>query len=459
MNHDFASLPLSPAMLANLDALEYRAMTPIQAAVLPSVLAGRDVIAQARTGSGKTAAFGLGLLARVDAHDAATQALVLCPTRELADQVGKQLRLLARATPNLKLAIVCGGVPMYPQVSSLRHGAHVVVGTPGRVAKHLRKGSLALDRVAVVVLDEGDRMLDMGFADEILGIVRQIPSARQTLLFSATYPEGIERISAAIQREPIRVAVDEAHAATHIEQIFYPADHGRGPAMVGTWLKQHRPSSALVFCNTKAQCASLADSLARQGIHALALHGDLEQVDRDRVLAMFANRSCPVLVATDVAARGLDIAELGAVINFELPRDPEIYVHRIGRTGRAGASGIALSLFTPAQKPWVRAIEAFQQTPAKLGDPSEIVASSDARLEAPMVTLWIRGGRRDKLGAGDVLGTLTSAGGVLGSQVGKIAIGDRWTYVAIERAVADQALAHLQRELIKKRHFDVRRVD
>ncbi len=458
MTQGFASLPLSPAMLANLDALEYREMTPIQAAVLPAVLAGRDVIAQARTGSGKTAAFGLGLLARVDPRDPATQALVLCPTRELADQVGKQLRLLARALPNLKLAIVCGGVPLYPQVSSLRHGAHVVVGTPGRVAKHLRKATLALERVAVVVLDEGDRMLDMGFADEILGIVRSIPQTRQTLLFSATYPDGIERISAAIQRDPIRVAVDEAHAATHIEQTFYPVEHGRGPALVAAWLKQHRPGSTLVFCNTKAQCAALADALARVGIHALALHGDLEQADRDRVLAMFANRSCPVLVATDVAARGLDIAELGAVINFELPRDPEIYVHRIGRTGRAGASGLALSLYTPAQKPLVRAIEAFQQTPAKHGDPAQLDLTNDAKLEAPMVTLAIRGGRRDKLGAGDVLGTLTSAGGVLGSQVGKIAIGEHWTYVAIERAVADQALAHLQREPIKRKHFDVRRV-
>jgi ATP-independent RNA helicase DbpA len=458
MTQGFASLPLSPAMLANLDALEYREMTPIQAAVLPAVLAGRDVIAQARTGSGKTAAFGLGLLARVDPRDTATQALVLCPTRELADQVGKQLRLLARALPNLKLAIVCGGVPLYPQVSSLRHGAHVVVGTPGRVGKHLRKGTLVLACVQVVVLDEGDRMLEMGFADEILAIVRTLPPERQTLLFSATYPEGIERISAAIQRDAVRVAVDEAHAATHIEQIFYPVEHGRGPGLVASWLKHHRPASTLVFCNTKAQCATLAEALARADIQALALHGDLEQVDRERVLAMFTNRSCPVLVATDVAARGLDIAELEAVINFELPRDPEIYVHRIGRTGRAGASGVALSLFTPAQKSLVRAIEAFQQTPAKLGDPAELDTPTEARLEAPMVTLAIRGGRRDKLGAGDILGTLTSTGGVLGSQVGKIAIGERWSYVAIEREVADQALAHLQREPIKKRHFDIRRI-
>lgn len=460
MSEHFTSLPLSPAMQANLDALEFREMTPIQAAVLPSLLAGRDVIAQARTGSGKTVAFGLGLLARVEVHDSATQAVVLCPTRELAEQVGKQLRKLARALPNLKLAIMCGGVPLHPQVASLRHGAHVVVGTPGRIGKHLRKGTLVLDRVSVVVLDEGDRMLDMGFADEILAIVRALPRARQTLLFSATYPDGIERISAAIQRDPVRVAVDEAHAAPHIDQVFYPVEHGRGVAFVAAWLARHQPASSLVFCNTKAQCAALAEGLADRHIHALALHGDLEQVDRDRVLAMFANRSCPVLVATDVAARGLDISELAAVINFELPREPEIYVHRIGRTGRAGASGVAISLFTPAQARLVEAIEAFQQSPAKRGDPGELALDPDRerRLEAPMVTLCIRGGRRDKLGPGDVLGTLTAAGGVLGSQVGKITIGERWTYVAIAREVADAALAHLRRQPIKKRHFDVQRV-
>lgn len=458
MPASFATLPLSPAVLANLEALEFHEMTPIQAAVLPAVLDGRDVIAQARTGSGKTAAFGLGLVERVDIRDPATQALVLCPTRELADQVGQQLRLLARSTPNLKLAIVCGGVPLHPQVSSLRHGAHVVVGTPGRIHKHLRKRTLVLDRVAFVVLDEGDRMLEMGFADELRAIVQALPEDRQTLLFSATFPPGIGQISAEIQRDALRISVDEAYAASHIEQTFFPIEPGRGPAFVAAWLGHHRPPSTLVFCNTKAQCAELAEVLHDRKIHALALHGDLDQVDRDRVLALFANRSCPVLVATDVAARGLDIAELAAVINFELPRDPEIYVHRIGRTGRAGASGLAISLFRPDRRRRLEEIEQFQGSPAQLGDPSAYPELAEVRLEAPMVSLSIRGGRRDKLRAGDVLGALTSPGGVLGSQVGKIAIGERWTHVAIERAVADRALEHLRREPIKGRRFSIMRV-
>jgi ATP-dependent RNA helicase DbpA len=461
MNRDFSSLPLPPEVLANLATLDYLEMTPIQAAVLPVVLAGRDVIAQARTGSGKTAAFGLGLLARIDPRDPSTQALVLCPTRELADQVGKELRRLARATANLKIEILCGGVPMHPQTASLRHGTHVAVGTPGRIAKHLRKGTLVVDQVAVAVLDEGDRMLEMGFADEILAIVQQLPEDRQTLLFSATYPDDIASISANIQRNAERIEVDEAHAATHIEQTFYPIegfDHERGAELVAAWLEQHRPSATLVFCNTKAQCAGLATTLSLRGIQALAIHGDLDQVDRDRVLAMFANGSCPVLVATDVAARGLDIATLDAVINFELPRDPEVYLHRIGRTGRAGASGRVASFFSERQRGALRAIEGFQGTTAIVGDASELPPPSGEGLRASMVTLCIRGGRRDKLRPGDILGTLTSPGGLEGAQVGKIAIGERLSYVAVEREVAQRALTHLGREPIKRRRFAVQRI-
>ncbi|MBC8070059.1 MAG: ATP-dependent RNA helicase DbpA, partial [Deltaproteobacteria bacterium] len=339
MTTPFSSLGLAPAMLANLAALGYETMTPIQAASLPEILAGHDLIAQARTGSGKTAAFGLGLLGKVEPRRAGTQAIVLCPTRELAEQVATELRKLARPLANLKLLVLCGGVPLGPQLGSLRHGAHVVVGTPGRIGKHLRAGTLELGAVQVLVLDEGDRMLDMGFADEIIAIVDHTPASRQTLLFSATYPADIERISAAIQREPRRIAVDEAHDAAHIEQHFHEVASSAAIDALARLLAHHRPSSAVVFCNTKLRGAEVARELGRLGVPALALHGDLEQPDRERTLAMFANGSARVLVATDVAARGLDIDELAAVINLELPLDAEVYVHRIGRTGRAGAGG------------------------------------------------------------------------------------------------------------------------
>ncbi|HET6583361.1 MAG TPA: helicase-related protein, partial [Nannocystaceae bacterium] len=305
-------------------------------------------------------------------------------------------------------------------------------------------------------LDEGDRMLDMGFADEILAIVGHTPRARQTLLFSATYPPEIERMSATIQRDALRIDVDEAHAAPHIEQIFHEVEPALVTDAVVALLAHHRPPSTLVFCATKVQCAALARALHERGGQALAIHGDLEQPERDRALTLFANGSCPVLVATDVAARGLDIDELAAVINVELPREPEVYVHRIGRTGRAGASGLAISLFAPSELPRLRAIEALQHTSARV---LPLPAAGGTLPVAPRITLSIRAGRRDKLRAGDVLGALTNDGGIASAHVGKIAVGDRLTYVAIDRAHADAALRHLQRIPIKGRRLPVQRVE
>lgn len=458
----FACLQLAPRVLANLAELGYSAMTPIQAAALPLVLAGRDVIAQAKTGSGKTVAFGLGLLARVDPRRPAPQAFVLCPTRELADQVTGEIRKLARITANLKVLTLCGGVPLGPQIASLRHGAHVVVGTPGRVGKHLRDGRLDPSHVEVVVLDEGDRMLDMGFAPEILDILATTPASRQTLLFSATFPPEIERMSAEIQRDPVRVSVDEAHAAGHIEQTFFEVARASADEAIANLLAHHQPSSTLVFCNTRIRCAALTIALRRAGIAALALHGDLEQPDRDRALCLFANGSARVMVATDVAARGLDVDGLAAVINAELPLDPEVYVHRIGRTGRAGRGGIAFALFDPDEVGRLRAIESFQGARARvesLPRAEAQLAEASPRFPAPArVTLAVDAGRRDKLRPGDVLGALTNAGGIAAANVGKIDVGDRVTYVAIDREFSDAALLHLQRTPIKGRRIAVTRV-
>lgn len=454
MSTAFATLGLADPVLANLRALGYAEMTPIQAASLPAILAGRDVIAQARTGSGKTAAFGIGICARVDPRVPATQALVLCPTRELAEQVAAEVRRLARTSKNLKLLVLCGGVPLGPQLGSLRHGAHVVVGTPGRIGKHLRAGRLVLGDVGMLVLDEGDRMLDMGFADEILAIVAETPASRQTLLFSATFPPEIERITAAIQRDPQRIAVDEAHDAAHIEQHFHRVEPAELTAALVTVLRHHGPSSAVIFCNTRIGCAKAAAELQRAGLDALALHGDLEQPDRERILAMFANGSARVLVATDVAARGLDIDGLAAVINLELPLDPEVYVHRIGRTGRAGAGGLAISLLTPAELPRLRAIEAVQRRDAHI---TTLPAADDAEPMPPTqrATLVIHGGRKHKLRAGDILGALTGDGGIGAGHIGKIDVGDRVSYVAVDRTHLAKARMHLERGTIKGRRMCV----
>ena len=341
----FAQLSLHPALLENLQSLEYHAMTPIQAQSLPAILEGKDVLAQAKTGSGKTAAFALGLLQKLDVRSLAVQGLVLCPTRELADQVAGEIRRLARLIPNVKVLTLCGGMPINPQFSSLEQGAHIVVGTPGRVQKHLDKESLSLDSLKIWVLDEADRMLDMGFADAMREIAKGCPRQRQTLLFSATYPDDIQKLSAEFQRSPLSVRVESTHSAHQIEQRFFelPNQEAKFPALIKL-LQHYQPRSAVIFCNMKQQTQQVADQLKAKGYSALALHGDLEQRERDQVVVRFANQSCSVLVATDVAARGLDIKELQAVVNYDITPDPEVHVHRIGRTGRAGKKGTAISL-------------------------------------------------------------------------------------------------------------------
>ncbi len=323
---DFSALPLSPATLATLAQLGYDEMTPIQAASLPLTLAGHDLIAQAKTGSGKTAAFALALLHRLDARRFDVQAMVLCPTRELADQVTQEIRRLARAEENVKVLTLCGGSPMRPQVDSLVHGAHVVVGTPGRILDHIDRGSLELSAIGTLVLDEADRMLDMGFFDDIAYVASRCPRDRQTLLFSATYPPGIDKLTHRFLRNPQEVKLAERHDSSSIRQYFYEVDEDERLSAVGRLLDHFRPASTLAFCNTKARCRDLVDLLRAQGFQALALHGDLEQRDRDQVLVQFSNGSCSVLVATDVAARGLDIAQLEAVINVEVTPDPEIHI-------------------------------------------------------------------------------------------------------------------------------------
>jgi ATP-dependent RNA helicase DbpA len=452
----FSLLKLDPALLGNLESLGYTQMTPIQAESLPHLLDGRDLIARAKTGSGKTVAFGLGLLNLLNQQSFAVQALVLCPTRELADQVAKELRRLARTSANTKIVTLCGGAPFGPQVGSLEHGAHVVVGTPGRILKHLQKQTLSLDSVRLVVLDEADRMLDMGFYEDMSSILSATPGRRQTLLFSATYPETIRELSAAFQRNPIEVTVDTQHSELKIKQRFYEVDKGKRNKTLAALLAQYKPASSVVFCHTKLQCQDVADELRKLGIPALALHGDLEQKDRDLVLVRFANKSVPVLVATDVAARGLDIKELEAVINYELPRDPEIYTHRIGRTGRAGHKGLALSLFIASEANRVNAIEASQETKLQMDQPRGLELPEDFRLTAPMITLCINGGRKEKVRPGDILGALTANAAVPGSKVGKIDIFDHLAYVAIDRSVRKKALQVLSEGNIKGRRFKVR---
>lgn len=454
--NSFDTLPLTPATRENLRRLGYLQMTAIQAASLPAALQGRDLIAQAKTGSGKTAAFALALLARLDARRFAVQALVLCPTRELADQVTTEIRRLARAEDNVKVVTLAGGVPLRGQTSSLAHGAHVVVGTPGRVIDHLERGHLSLDALATLVLDEADRMLDMGFVDDIAKVARQCPAQRQTLLFSATYPDGIARLAAQFLREPVSVKVDAQHSREQIEERWYEVREAQRLPAVASLLEHFRPASTLAFCNTKARCRELVTLLQAQGYSALALHGDLEQRERDQVLVRFVNGSCSVLVATDVAARGLDIADLAAVINVDISPDPEAHVHRIGRTGRAGQTGLALSLASLDEMGAVGRIEQLQGRPAVWHALTELTPGPGGSLQPAMATVHIQAGRKDKIRPGDVLGALTADLGYARAQVGKIDINEFATYVAVARDIAHEVVTRLNSGRIKGRAVKAR---
>jgi ATP-independent RNA helicase DbpA len=458
----FATLPLNPATLANLERLGYLEMTAIQSASLPPALLGKDIIAQAKTGSGKTAAFALTLLASLNARRFAVQALVLCPTRELADQVTTEIRRLARSDDNIKVVTLCGGVPLRGQIATLEHGAHIAVGTPGRVMDHLERGSLKLDALNTLVLDEADRMLDMGFFDDIVTVAKQLPKERQTLLFSATYPEGIAKLSAQFMRDPVTVKVEAQHAEGQIEQRWYQVDDSERGEAVSLLLNHFRPESALAFCNTKAQCRRLVTALQEQGFSALALYGELEQRERDQVLVRFANRSCSVLVATDVAARGLDIANLAAVINVDVTPDTEVHIHRIGRTGRAGlksegtARGLVLNLVSMDEMGSVGKIELLQGRESEWHKLDELKPTGKGKLVPPMVTLYIQGGRKEKIRPGDVLGALTADLGYTREQIGKIDVNEFSTYVAVERSVGHDAARRLNDGRIKGKSVKVR---
>jgi ATP-independent RNA helicase DbpA len=453
----FSTLELHPELLKNLSSLGYTAMTPIQAQGLPSILAGQDVIAQSKTGSGKTVAFGLGLLVNLETKNFSAQSLVLCPTRELADQVAKEIRKLARTTQNVKVLTLCGGAPFRAQAESLEHGAHIVVGTPGRIEDHLRKKTLDLSQLKILVLDEADRMLDMGFQASLDAIVDQTPKTRQTLLFSATYPAEIKSIAKRIMLEPVLAQVASGHDRATIDQHFYQVDDvTERLRALRLLLLQYSPESALVFCNTKQEAQDIAEELRSHGFSALALHGDLDQRDRDQTLVRFSNKSISVLVATDVAARGLDIDSLDAVINYHIARDPEMHVHRIGRTGRAGNVGAAYSLISEKESYKVALLQDY------LG---QVIASEPlpARrlLEKPankptMATLLIDGGKKQKVRPGDILGALTGANGIKGAQVGKINIFDNRSYVAVRGDAVKQALRKLTEGKLKGRSFRVR---
>lgn len=454
----FSSLPLHTELLENLKSLNYQEMTPIQALSLPDILAGKDVIAQGKTGSGKTAAFGLGILNSLEVKQFRIQILVMCPTRELADQVAKEIRSLARAIHNIKVLTLCGGMPFGPQANSLEHGAHIIIGTPGRIDDHLRRGTLKLNNVHTLVLDEADRMLEMGFQDTIDTIIEKTPKQRQTMLFSATFPKQIKRIANAIMVEPVMIKAPALHDNNVITQHFYTITEPYRLTALRLILQHFRPESTVVFCNTKRETQDVANALVQNGFSAIALHGDLEQRDRDKTLVRFANKSTSVLVATDVAARGLDIDSIDMVINYHIANDPEVHLHRIGRTGRAGSRGTACSLYSEAEAHRVALLDGDIDP---INDTEELPPVSlldQSPVQPLMSTILIDGGKKQKIRPGDILGALTGEKGITGKQVGKIHIFDHWAYVAVNKEAIRPALRKLSSGKLKGRTFRARQV-
>lgn len=455
----FSSLGLKEPLLNNLESLQLLTMTPVQAQSLPLMLENKDIIVQAQTGTGKTAAFGLGILNKLQVSRYAVQTLVLCPTRELAEQVSQALRKLARLMPNVKVLNLSGGMAMNPQLDSLRHGAHIIVGTPGRILKHLEKGSLSLKHLTTFVLDEADRMLDMGFIDDMKIIASHCPKQRQTLLFSATYPNEIKQLATAFMNKPLKIEIEATQAKIDIEQKFFEASNQTAKlAILKSLLLHYQPSSAIIFCNTKEQTTQLVNFLNKENFSAVALNGDMEQRDRDVAMIRFANQSCSILVATDVAARGLDIKELPAIINYDLAFEHDVHIHRIGRTGRAGSKGLALSITTPSDAERLCLIEDNLKQALNWGNLSELKNNNQAKLTPKMITLCLSAGKKDKIRPGDILGALTKDAGLAGDTIGKIDIAALSSYVAVDKKVADKAYQYLLNGKLKGRKLNVKKL-
>jgi len=455
---NFEQVNLSKDLLSVVKEIGFSEMTPVQAQAIPVLLSGRDLIAQSKTGSGKTAAFALPILNRLDSSRREVQALVLCPTRELSDQVAREIRRLGRRHKGLQVLLMVGGQPGKAQAEAAEKGVHILVGTPGRVLDHMQRGNLDFGALSWLVLDEADRMLDMGFEEEMRAIVTSLPVDKQTALFSATYPPQIKSLSRGFQKDPAHVVIEDEDAAA-IGQFFIPLDPEEKVEMLRRFLVKARGASVLVFCNQKASVGSIAEILGREDLEVAALHGDLEQRDRDEVMALFRNGTVRILVATDVAARGLDIESLDLVVNFEAPYEAPVYVHRIGRTGRAGKSGVAITLASEEERARLRQIAGEIEAKVEGSTFDKIFSAVREAAEAavPMRTLFISGGRKDKLRPGDILGALTGdAGGMKAAEIGKIEIHDNFAFVGVRSSSADKAVQKLKEGRIKGRRFPVK---
>lgn len=460
MQTTFSSLPLRPELQSVLTEIGFTDMSPIQQQALPLLLQGKDLVGKSKTGSGKTAAFALPILEKINLENRSPQALIICPTRELGQQVAREFRRLARKLEGLQVLLLAGGQPAREQAFALYKGVHITVGTPGRILDLIYKGKFFLEDISTVVLDEADKMLELGFEADIKAILSETPREKQTVFFSATYPDQIDYLSKKYQNKPVHVSIeDSGEEIQKIDQLYYEYQEDDKVNVLIRVLQQHPSNATIIFCNQKVVADELVNALKEKGASCSALHGNLEQMDRDKVMAQFRNGSYRILVATDVAARGLDIDHLELVINYDFPLQPDTYVHRIGRTGRAGKSGTAVTLIKPEEErlllDYVDRIKAVAHRPQlgfknQHGIPPELLTSA-------FQTLSISAGRKNKLRPGDILGALTGPEGQIpGDQVGKIEIHDQISFVAISTAYADLAISRLKDGRIKGQKFYIK---
>jgi ATP-dependent RNA helicase DeaD len=459
----FAELGLSKPLLEALDHLGYESPTPIQEQAIPELLAGHDVIGQAQTGTGKTAAFGLPLLEYIDPDLTEVQALVLTPTRELCIQVTQALRAYGQRR-GIQVVAVFGGAPIRNQVAQLKQGAQVVVGTVGRVMDLMNRHELVLNDTRYVVLDEADEMLDLGFLEDVETILSRCPSGRQTALFSATMPPEIKRLAEKRMFDPITIKVRAAQLTIDtVDQFFLEVGDREKPDALARVLTSERPEQAIIFARTKIGVDRLSQSLNGRGIRVKALHGDMSQGSRDGVMIAFKGGREQLLVATDVAARGLDISGVTHVINYDIPNSPDVYVHRIGRTGRVGRSGRAITLITPRQMRELEAIEKHAKTKIAKWSPDaapeerpriavemEEVEETETRrprhtkprrpVDGPVVKLIVSGGRAQGLEPADVIGAIVDNSHLEGEDIRNVRVLERFSFVEVPAKRADEVI-------------------
>ncbi|RXK00231.1 ATP-dependent RNA helicase DbpA [Arcobacter sp. CECT 8986] len=453
--NNFNKLNLRDGFLENLTSLNYISMTNIQEKSLPILLKNNNIIAQSKTGSGKTVSFSIPIVNKLNNKKFAIQTMVICPTRELANQVAKEIKRLCRFIDNIKVLTLCGGVPYKPQVHSLFHKAHIVVGTPGRILKHISENNIELENIDTLVLDEADKMLDMGFYDDIIKIVDALPKNRQNMLFSATYDEQIIELSKNITDEAIFVQDESVHKKEKITQVFYEVDESQKIDAVENLIHKHNAKSVLIFCNRKYKCEEIADAIFDKGFDSVVLHSDLDQNQRDETIVLFSNKSYPIMIATDVAARGLDITDIDLVINYDIAKDEKVHTHRVGRTARASSNGTAVTLYENSDMDIVLSIkEQFEDISFSKVEELEDIAK-DNNLKPIYATLYINGGKKDKLRAGDIVGTLINKAQLHKDDIGNIDIFRFHSYVAVKKEFEKKALDCLNRNRIKQKEFKV----